>query len=471
MPPRSTPARTHRPARRSRARERRRGQPLGLGEATGAFGGSVDAAERLHAQRELGHRPHERDRVRASARRPALRRPAGRRAPRGQERRAAGDAVRDGHGRFLRRARPDRHRPASRTSRATASSTSTRPAPPAASHNRISRFTANGDVAAAGSEIDLVDLPTLSSATNHNGGGMHFGIDGKLYVGVGENANAAQAQNLRTRSASCCASTRTAPSRATTRSSRRRAAWRARSGPTACATRSPSRCSRAPAASTSTTSARTPGRRSTSARAGANYGWPSSEGPDNVGAGMTAPLFAYSTATPTRPARARAASSPASRSPAARSIRRPVPFPAGYRDQYYFADFVSHSSAASTRQRMRPMRSRAFGRAGRPAGGQRRRALRADAQQRDADHCSAARTRPPTADAGSDRRAERLQAARAASGSARSPSDGCAPPARSPCTRASPAMPSSSVWTISSPSMHSSEAPRMRSLSARPAPS
>ena len=66
------------------------------------------------------------------------------------------------------------------------------------SHNRISRFTAAGDVAAAGSEIALVDLPNLSGATNHNGGGMHFGSDGKLYVGVGENANSAQAQNLAT---------------------------------------------------------------------------------------------------------------------------------------------------------------------------------------------------------------------------------------------------------------------------------
>ena len=65
-----------------------------------------------------------------------------------------------------------------------------------ASHNRISRFTANGDVAAAASEVALVDLPNLSGATNHNGGGMHFGGDGKLYVGVGENANGAQAQNL-----------------------------------------------------------------------------------------------------------------------------------------------------------------------------------------------------------------------------------------------------------------------------------
>ncbi|MBC7923690.1 MAG: PQQ-dependent sugar dehydrogenase, partial [Ferruginibacter sp.] len=63
-------------------------------------------------------------------------------------------------------------------------------------HNRISRFTANGDVAVAGSERVVLDLDALSSATNHNGGAMHFGKDGKLYVAVGENANASYAQNL-----------------------------------------------------------------------------------------------------------------------------------------------------------------------------------------------------------------------------------------------------------------------------------
>ena len=47
-------------------------------------------------------------------------------------------------------------------------------------HNRISRFTANGDKAVAGSEVVLLDLNNLSSATNHNGGAMHFGTDGKL---------------------------------------------------------------------------------------------------------------------------------------------------------------------------------------------------------------------------------------------------------------------------------------------------
>jgi glucose/arabinose dehydrogenase len=66
-------------------------------------------------------------------------------------------------------------------------------------HNRISRFTANGDVAAAGSEVALVDLDNLSSATNHNGGAIHFGPDGKLYAGVGENANRANAQTLSNR--------------------------------------------------------------------------------------------------------------------------------------------------------------------------------------------------------------------------------------------------------------------------------
>ncbi|HSW22149.1 MAG TPA: PQQ-dependent sugar dehydrogenase, partial [Burkholderiaceae bacterium] len=63
-----------------------------------------------------------------------------------------------------------------------------------ATHNRISRFTVSGNT--AGSEVQIADLPALSGATNHNGGAIHFGVDGKLYVGVGENANRDLAQDL-----------------------------------------------------------------------------------------------------------------------------------------------------------------------------------------------------------------------------------------------------------------------------------
>jgi glucose/arabinose dehydrogenase len=63
-------------------------------------------------------------------------------------------------------------------------------------HNRVSRFTASGDVSVPGSETVVLDLDNLSSATNHNGGAIHFGPDGKLYIAVGENANPSNSQTL-----------------------------------------------------------------------------------------------------------------------------------------------------------------------------------------------------------------------------------------------------------------------------------
>src|SRR3977135_3835935 len=68
--------------------------------------------------------------------------------------------------------------------------------PGSVAHNRVSRFTANGDVAVAGSETVVLDLDNLSGASNHNGGAIHFGPDGKLYIAVGENANGSNSQTL-----------------------------------------------------------------------------------------------------------------------------------------------------------------------------------------------------------------------------------------------------------------------------------
>ena len=66
--------------------------------------------------------------------------------------------------------------------------------------NRVSRFTAssaNPDVAEPGSEVFTFD--NIPSKTGwHNGGAIHFGGDGRLYVAVGEGHSGTNAQLLDT---------------------------------------------------------------------------------------------------------------------------------------------------------------------------------------------------------------------------------------------------------------------------------
>jgi glucose/arabinose dehydrogenase len=66
----------------------------------------------------------------------------------------------------------------------------------ATARNRVSRFTANGDVAVPGSEALILDIGDFSNFGSHNGGALHFGPDGKLYVAVGENTIQPDAQTL-----------------------------------------------------------------------------------------------------------------------------------------------------------------------------------------------------------------------------------------------------------------------------------
>src|ERR687893_410898 len=62
-------------------------------------------------------------------------------------------------------------------------------------HNRVVRVTANGDRAVRGSEKLILRLNN-QNATNHVGGAIDFGKDGKLYIATGDNAKGAVAQKL-----------------------------------------------------------------------------------------------------------------------------------------------------------------------------------------------------------------------------------------------------------------------------------
>src|ERR671916_2829643 len=72
----------------------------------------------------------------------------------------------------------------------TSKATSTTPV-----HNRVVRITANGDRAVRGSERLILRLNN-QNATNHMGGAIDFGKDGKLYIATGDNAKGAVAQKL-----------------------------------------------------------------------------------------------------------------------------------------------------------------------------------------------------------------------------------------------------------------------------------
>ena len=194
--------------------------------------------------------------------------------------------------------------------------------------NLVTRFHAQGDLAEPGSETVIFELDPLSGATNHNGGAIHFGPDGKLYVGVGENASGANAQSLNTVLGKILRLNANGSIPAdnpfgNTAVGKNRAIW-------ALGLRNPF---------TFTFAAN--GRlfindvgQSTweeidDGIAGANYGWPNTEGPTNDPA-FRAPLFAY-----THDDGACAIAGGAVYDPATPT------FPQSYRGKYYFADLCA----------------------------------------------------------------------------------------------------------------------------------
>jgi glucose/arabinose dehydrogenase len=166
-------------------------------------------------------------------------------------------------------------------------------------HNRVSRFTAsatNPDVAQSGSELPLLNLPALGS-TVHNGGAIHFGNDGRLYVAVGDNANPSNSQSLDTPLGKLLrinpnGSIPTDNPFYSQTSGIDRASW-------AIGLRNPYTFAVDPA--TGRIHVNDVGQEAweevNHAVAGANFGWPQTEGPEPAGvAGVRYPIYAYQNA-------------------------------------------------------------------------------------------------------------------------------------------------------------------------------
>jgi glucose/arabinose dehydrogenase len=197
-------------------------------------------------------------------------------------------------------------------------------------HNRVSRFTANGDVALSGSQVVLLELDNLTSATNHNGGALQFGADGKLYIAVGENAQPSNAQSkanllgklLRLNKNGTIPTDN--PFYSTT-TGKNRAIW-------ALGLRNPFTFAVQPG--TGRIFINDVGQNTTEevneGLEGANYGWPATEGPTSNPAYET-PVYAYANGTATCAITGGTFYNP----PVAQ-------FPSGYTNDYFFADYCGN---------------------------------------------------------------------------------------------------------------------------------
>ena len=204
-------------------------------------------------------------------------------------------------------------------------------------HNRVSRFTAstaNEDLVVAGSEVVLLDLETLG-ATNHNGGAIHFGPDGKLYIAVGENGVPVNSQSLANRlgkllrinsDGTIPADNPTSfPNIAGSPAGNKRAIW-------AVGLRNPFTFSFQPG--TGRMHINDVGQNTweevNAGTKGANYGWPTCEG-QCATSGMTNPLYQYSSAV----------AAPCAITGGAFYNPTTPTFPAQFIGKYFFADFCA----------------------------------------------------------------------------------------------------------------------------------
>ena len=198
-------------------------------------------------------------------------------------------------------------------------------------HNRVSRFiadSANPDKALAGSELQILNLESLSAA-NHNGGAIHFAKDGKLYVATGDNADSANSQSLSNRLGKILRinSDGTIPSDNPfyNTAGAKKEIW-------ALGLRNPFTFAFSPASGSTLMYINDVGQNSweeiDSGIRGANYGWPTCEGTCSV-PGFVNPIYTYS-----HP-------SGAGRAISGAAFYESSQFPAEYKGSYFFGDYVA----------------------------------------------------------------------------------------------------------------------------------
>jgi len=200
-------------------------------------------------------------------------------------------------------------------------------------HNRITRVTANGDKAVAGSEVLLFRMSN-QMASNHLGGALDLAKDGKLYISTGDNATPSNAQKRTNLFGKVLRINKDGTIPAgnpfyATASGNNRAIW-------ALGLRNPFKFAIKPG--TSTLFINDVGENAweeiNQGVAGANYGWPAYEGPESD-ANYRPPIYAYEHGTTN--------TTGCSITGGAFYNPATVQFPSeqGYVGDYFFADFCN----------------------------------------------------------------------------------------------------------------------------------
>ncbi len=205
-------------------------------------------------------------------------------------------------------------------------------------HNRISRFTASGNTANPATELILWDFEDPGIEWLHNGGSMVFGLDGKMYVGVGDAGNPPNGQSLTTRfgkilriNTDAYNSIPTDNPFYNTLTGLNRAIW-------AYGLRHPYSLNlRDTGGGTSQLLINDVGRNTyeeiNAGQPGGNYGWSVSEGPQNIQPGHIPPLYYYAHGPNETP--------PCAITGGAFYLPQSPSFPASYVGKYFFTDYCT----------------------------------------------------------------------------------------------------------------------------------